>query len=242
MQRPNQPPWMLIPGHMCDHRMWSGVRPALIKNGIDVLDADLSLDDCIEDMARRALNCLDRPTVVVGFSMGGMVALRMQAAAPQMIAAMGLINTNARPDLPERAQMRLEQQNRVQHGMLSAVVRDELLPHYFFDAARLDPGQVALVQAMAAALGPEVFLRQSEAIRLRPDSRRDLGGVQCPTIVIGGLDDRLCLAEWQRDLAAGISSAAQELLPCVGHFAPLEAPTLVGEALLSWAREHRLGV
>lgn len=240
MQAAASTPWMLVPGHMCDARMWSGVLPALRESGLQTLFADLGLDDRVGDMARRALDSLDCPAVVVGFSMGGMVALRMKAMAPGRIAGLVLIDTNARPDLPERALMRREQQRRVRDGKLAQVVREELLPHYFRDTGARDPALAALVEEMAIELGPEVFIRQSEAIRLRPDARSELAQIRCPTIVIGGLEDRLSAAEWQRDLASGIEAADLVLLPNVGHFAPLEAPDALVDALLSWGGRHGL--
>lgn len=232
---PPPTPWLFVPGHMCDARMWTGVQPAFRAAGVELMDADISLDDSIDAMAERALRLLDRPSVVCGFSMGGMVALRMQAFAPERIAGLALLDTNARADLPERARMRVEQQQRVRAGLLADVVGQEMLPHYFGRSGDLDPGFGSLILAMAEALGPDVFIRQSKAIRDRPDSTHRLRAIACPSIVLGGLNDRLCSAEWQRNMATRIKGAEQLLLPDVGHFAPLEAAAVVSEALLAWA-------
>lgn len=225
---------------MCDRRLWAGIMPALEAAGVESFHADVSLDDRIEGMADRALRQLDRPTVVVGFSMGGMVALRMQAQSPERVAALVLIDTNARPDLPERAEMRVAQQRRVQAGGLADVVRAELLPHYFANGRQADAELGTSVTAMADAVGPGAFVRQADAIRHRPDARHGLAGVRCPTIVIGGLEDRLCLPDWQRDLASGIADAEQVFMSGVGHFAPLEDPSALSRSLLAWAMRSRL--
>lgn len=240
MNRASCFPWLLLPGHMCDRRLWSAMITDVEAAGIEVLHADVTLDSRIEDMAERAVHQLDRPAVIVGFSMGGMVGLRMQALAPERVAGLALIDTNARPDLPERAQMRMEQQRKVRAGLLLEVVRTELLPHYFAVQNGADAEHASLILAMAAEIGSDVFVRQADAIRTRPDARPGLAAVTCPTIVLGGLEDRLCAADWQRALAVSIPGAEQVLLPHVGHFAPLEAPAAVAENLLAWARRHAL--
>ena len=231
-----KPSWLLIPGHMCDSRMWADISPLLLQAGYDVALADLSLGRSIDEMARRQIDNLDGPTRIAGFSMGGMVALRMWAIAPEMVISMALIDTNARPDLPERATMRLEQQQKARAGLLREVITQELVPHYFGQAATADPKYSALVVDMADALGGDVFIRQSEAIRLRPDSRGLLQHITCPCLVIGGLDDRLCSAGWQRELASEIPDSQLILLEGVGHFAPLEAPRAVAKALIASGR------
>lgn len=225
---------------MCDQRLWTEIEPALLSAGIEVLHADITQDSSVEEMAARAVRQIHRAAVLVGFSMGGMVALRIQAVEPERVAGLALIDTNARPDLPERAQMRIEQQLRVRSGLLEEVVRAELLPHYFAVQDMADPRHASLVLEMAADVGPDAFVRQVDAIRCRPDARSGLRFVHCPTIVMGGLEDRLSLPEWQRALASGIPGAEQVLLEGVGHFAPVEAGEAVTTNLLAWGRRRAL--
>jgi len=48
--------------------------------------------------------------------------------------------------------------------------------------------------------------------------------IACPTLVIGGADDRAVPAEIQRQMAARIPAAFLELCPGFGHFNDTENP------------------
>ena len=122
-------------------------------------------------MADAVLSTEEEPFVAVGFSMGAIVAAEMACRAPERVAAAALIAFNASADLPERAAVRPRQQGAVRSGALKTVVSDELKPNYLADANRGDADLLGTVMQMAVALGPEVFVTQSEALRLRRDLR-----------------------------------------------------------------------
>jgi len=57
------------------------------------------------------------------------------------------------------------------------------------------------------------------------DQRELVSRIQCPTLVIGGEDDKAVPAEVQRDMAARISGALLHLAPGFGHFNDMENPS-----------------
>lgn len=176
----------------------------------------------------------------MGFSMGGMVALHMTLLEPRSVAGLVLVDSNARPDLLERDAMRRDQQRRVRDGELDQVVRHEMAPHYF---APDHPDRDALAERavlMAMTLGDDVFIRQSEAIRTRPDSRAELGRIGCPTLVVGGEQDVLCRPDWQHELVAGIAGAELAIIPGSGHFVPIEAADRFVATMMDWGARHCL--
>ncbi len=231
---PAAPLWLLLPGHMCDGSMWRGLRSALSSAGISSIVADITRDDDVESMARRALAGVDGDIVVVGFSLGGMVALAMQRLASDRIAGLALVDSNALPDLPERAANRRRQQDAVRAGGLQRLLAEEMMPHYFAAGTTARAGLTSHIVDMAQACGADIFVRQSEAIRLRRDSRPWLGAIRCPTLVIGGCEDRLCPPDWQIELAGAIHAADLALIEGAGHFLPLEAPAAFEQAVLAW--------
>ena len=79
-----QPIPVLLPGKMCDARLWTPeVRDALPS----AVDADLTLDESIVAMATRALASFAGHMLPVGFSMGAIVAVEMAVQAPVELAA-----------------------------------------------------------------------------------------------------------------------------------------------------------
>ncbi len=192
---------LLIPGNMCDARMWRAepsMAAMLAGRGLAVADADTALDDTITAMAARVLVGTARPLLVIGFSMGAIVGLEIARQAPKCVQALVLLDLNAAADLPERAAARPTQQAAVRGGDLERLVVDELKPRYFAEANTDAAGQGLrdTVLAMARALGPEVFVSQSEALRTRDDLRPVLATLACPVLLGVGTEDALCPPSW----------------------------------------------
>lgn len=234
------PSWLLLPGHLCTDTLWAGLRAQLVTEGREIKSADLFSDASVEAMARRAIASLRAQTVLVGFSMGGLVALRIHALAPDLVAGMVLISSNARAHMSERNAARIEQEQRARAGGFAKIVAGDLVPSYFApknaDIAVLRQSAIA----MASEVGPEVFVRQSQAIRTRPDARASLAGIQCPCLIIGGGHDPLSPPEWQQELAAGIPASELAMIEGAGHFVPLEAPSALGATIRDWSTRHGL--
>lgn len=226
---------VLLPGNMCDDRLWTdGVRAALPG----AVDADLTRDDAIEAMAIRALMAADGPLLPVGFSMGGIVALMMAELAPDRVAGLALVDTNASADLPERAAARPRQQADVRAGLLERVVVEELKPNYLASVNRGNRALLALLRDMALALGPDVFVRQSEALRTRPDLRHVLAAFDAPVLLVCGEEDRLCPPDWHQELALSARDAVLHVVAHAGHMLPLERPDALADHLRNWLKEH----
>lgn len=229
---------LLIPGNMCDARLWNGaggaVRAALeAATGRAPADADTTLDDTIAAMAARALAATEGPLLPIGFSMGAIVAVEMAVLAPDRIAGLGLIGYNATADLPERAAHRPVQQAEVRAGGLERVLVEELKPNYLAAANRGNTALLSLLRDMGMALGPDVFIRQSEALRLREDRVGALARLACPVLLMAGEEDALCPPAWHRRWAGLMPQARLDILP-TGHMLPLEAPRALADALAAW--------
>ena len=229
---------LLIAGNMCDGRLWDeaggAIRQALeAATGRAPIDADTYQDDSIAAMAARALAATEGPLITIGFSMGAIIAIEMAVQAPQRIAALGLIGYNATADLPERAAHRPVQQAKARSGGLERVLTQELKPNYLAAANRGNTQLLALLRDMGMALGPDVFVRQSEALRLRNDRVSALAGITCPVLLMGGSEDALCPPEWHRRWH-GLLAHSQLFIEPAGHMVPLEAPLALAEKLAAW--------
>lgn len=232
------PSWLLLPGHLCTGALWDGVRAPLIAAGRDVATADMCSDASADAMARRAIATLSAPAVLVGFSLGGIVAMRMHVLAPDLVAGLVLISSNARAHLPERNAARIEHERRARAGEFGRIVACEMVPGYFAtEHAELATLRRSAVE-MASELGADVFVKQSEAIRTRPDSRPQLKRIRCPCLIVGGRQDALSPVEWQQELADGIASAELLIIEDCGHFVPLEAQEALAAALRGWSARH----
>ena len=112
-------------------------------------------------------------------------------------------------------------------------MRDEMKPNYLTDGPRraeiLD-----LCMAMAEDLGPAVFVRQSVALRDRPDQTETLRDVKVPTLILCGRDDALCPVERHETMHALIADSVLHIVDGAGHMPTLEAPDETTDALRRW--------
>lgn len=232
------PTALLIPGNMCDARLWSGgggVVPAALQSlGIRVELPELVPAPSIAAMADALLARFPGPLVPLGFSMGGIVALAMAARAPHRIARMALLDTNAAADLPARAAQRPRQQAEARAGRLAELVTEEMKPNYLAEANAQDRALLTLLRDMALDLGPEIFVAQSEALRTRPDQRHVLPALDAPVLLACGAEDTLCPPAWHHAMAAAARRPTLHIVPHAGHMLPLEQPFALAELLARW--------
>lgn len=237
-----RPTVLLIPGNMCDARLWDGgnrgLRRALTQRGLAIIDADTTRDATIPAMAQRALATCDGPVLPVGFSMGAIIALAMADQAPGRIPAMALFGLNAGPDLAERSAARVRQQAEVREGGLERVIVEELKPNYLAAANRRDTALLSLLRDMGMALGFEVFLAQSEALRTRADLRPVLGTTSAHVLLGCGEEDDLCPPAWHRDWVARTRDGRLATFAGAGHMLPLEVPQAFTDTLIAWLEER----
>ncbi len=231
---------LLIPGNMCDGVLWRAepsIAAMLGGRGYSVSDADTRSDASIAAMAARALRNAAGPLLIVGFSMGAIVGLEIARQAAERVAGLVLLDLNASADLPERAAARPLQQAAVRRGELERLVVDELKPRYFGRAGARDVGVRETVLTMARALGPDVFIAQSEALRTRADLRPVLATLACPVFLGVGAEDALCPPEWHLTWQRACPAARLVVCEGAGHMLPLEAPRALGATLAAWLDE-----
>ncbi len=233
---------ILLPGNMCDARLWGGggelLRSMLGERSIAWTDADLTRDASIAALATRALGATEGPVLAIGFSMGAIVAVEMATQAPARITGLVLAGYNATADLPERAAIRPLQQAEVRSGGLERVLVEELKPNYLAKCNRNDRSLLTLLRAMGMELGEGVFVRQSEALRLRKDRRPVLRKLGIPVLYMCGLEDGLCPPEWHRQWATMTRGARLAMVAGAGHMLPLEQPRALAETIGQWLDQH----
>jgi pimeloyl-ACP methyl ester carboxylesterase len=186
----------------------------------------------IEDMDSAGI---DR-AVIVGLSMGGYVAFRLHALAPERLAGLVLADTKATGD-DESARIRRTDQ--VVKARQEGVVwlAEALLPALLGKTTmRVRQDVVAAVRAMIATADAEGVARALEAMRGRPDSTPRLAGIKVPVLVVVGEEDTLTPVDEARKIVAGVPDGRLEVIPEAGHLSNLEAPDRFNEALQSFLR------
>ena len=228
------PTLVLIGGTLCDEALWHPMlraAPALAKQ---VRFVDYAGFESAHEAARSMLSDLPARFAVAGFSLGGFVALELQAQAPDRVAGLALIATNARADAPANADIRRQAAADAAREGAGAYVGRVLWSNYVAPDRLADQALLAGIAGMAERVGAETFRRQAEIAAGRVDSRPRLASVGVPTLIVSGEDDVLNPADRQREMAEGIAGARWIALGGVGHFVPLEAPQALAVGLQEW--------
>lgn len=224
-------PVVLLPGMMCDARLFGPVMGAFA--GHPVLHVPLVSSDDVDGLAHEVLALAPPRFALAGLSMGGIVAMAVLAAAPECVERLALLDTNPRAEAPEMRARRAGQIARAMHGDLAGVMREDLKPNYLAPGARRDD-VLDLCMDMALGLGPEVFARQSEALRDRPDRQAVLAAFEGPALVLMGEHDRLCPLERHELMHGLLQGSRLAVVPGAGHLPPLEAPEETAAHLRRW--------
>lgn len=223
-------PLVLIPGMMCDARMWGALPDALAPRAVHH-----AMPIGAETMAGIAAGLLARAPqrfALAGLSMGGIVAMEMLRQAPGRIERLALLDTNPLAELPAVQARRAPQIARALAGDLAGVMREDMMPNYL-----ADPGDGRLLDLcldMALDLGPEVFRRQSLALRERAERTETLARFTGPALVLMGAQDRLCPRERHELMHALMPQSKLVVVPDAGHLPPLEQPGATLAALNEW--------
>ena len=227
-------PLVLLPGLLCDAALWAPQVEALSDRCRPFL-ADLTRDDTISAMATRVL--AEAPAgrfALAGLSMGGYVAMEIVRQAPERVTRLALLDTRARLDSPEETERRQELIRIAQQERGFTPITNRMLPLLVHPDRIKDAPLVDVIRGMAERVGVEGYVRQQTAIMSRADSRKDLGLIACPTLVLCGRQDVLTPLAMHEELAALIPGASLIVLDHCGHLSTLERPEAVNAALRSW--------
>jgi pimeloyl-ACP methyl ester carboxylesterase len=158
------------------------------------------------------------PSVLVGHSMGALVAIEAALAWPDKVC--GLVLCAAAPRLPVRDE-------------LLALLRDASarVPEWMAEHALSPRARPAVRRGFVAAglvAPPEVMLADFEAVRAA-DLQERIGRLACPVLWLDGADDAIVGNPGDRP---GVARRLEN----VGHLVPIEAPEAVALAVATLGR------
>ena len=228
-------PAVLIPGLQADGSAWLAQAGAFDRTV--VVPGGYHRAGTIDAMARAVEPDLPPRFHLVGWSMGGYVALAMAERSARRIASLALVATTARDERGAPRPGRAEAVTRARAiGMRR--YQAEVLRACFADPARLrDPPARAMIDA-AERLGADALAAQIAAVVARPDRRAALPGLAPPTLVLVGERDGVIPPPLSRELATAIPGARLEVVADAGHCLPAERPEVVNPLLAAWFARH----
>lgn len=228
----NKPHLLLLPGLLCDSQLWRH-QVAELAGIAHITHADLTQSDSIAGLASQVLaQAPEQSFALVGFSLGGYVALEIMRQAPHRVFALALLDTSAHADSAEDSQARLELISQAERDYPAVVAA--LLPGLLHPSHLQDRSLVHEITVMAERLGAATFMRQQRAMLGRLDSRASLGQIACPTLLLCGLQDLVTPPAVHMEMQQSIEGAQLAQIDESGHLTPLEQPQRVTSNLKDW--------
>lgn len=230
-------PVVLVPGLIGSPRLYAAQLPAMWSLG-PVTVADHTRADSVAEIARGILADAPPRFALAGHSLGGYIAFEMMRQAPERVAALALLDTSARADVPEQSQKRRDQIEMARTGPFAALAALQF-PAFVHPSRAKDTKLRDYMRAMAEENDAQVFIRQQTAMIGRPDSRPTLAEIRCPTVVVVGEADAATPPERAQEIAAGIEGSRLVTVKGAGHMTPVEKPEVIAQVLLEHFRAAR---
>jgi len=202
------------------------------------------MERCVADLVALLDTLGVRRAHVLGYSMGGRVALHLAAAAPERVAALAL--ESASPgiaDAGERA-ARVKADEELadaieRDGVAAFVRRWERLPLFAGQRRLPESTRAALREQRLSnrALGLANSLRGMGA-GAQPPLHHRLPELAMPSLLMAGEEDEKYV-RIVRDMAAVMPKARAVIVPGAGHTVHLERPESFRALVLEFLRSHR---
>ncbi|WP_148357679.1 alpha/beta fold hydrolase [Peribacillus simplex] len=224
-------PLILLPGTLCDERLWETVNLADLA---DVKVCDVSKADTIEGIAKSVLEEAPDKFALAGLSLGGIISLEIMSLAPERVMKLALLDTNPNPPTLEQIEGWERFIDMANNGQFLDITINHLLPVLIHPDRRNDEALVSKIIDMAEKIGIEGYINQLKAVMTRSDQRPILPAIACPTMILAGREDRVCPLHMSEYLTENIPTASLEIVSHSGHLSPLEQPEKVSAALRKW--------
>lgn len=226
-----RPKLYLIPGTMCNEKLWGG----LVNELEDIYDLehlavplgeniDAIVDLLISKMVVSDINLL-------GFSFGGYLASAIAIKIPSRIKNLFIVSNSPCSLSGQEVQKRKENLALIRkHGYAGLNRRGALA---LLDSTAVNEKAVNTILEMDAELGEEALVNQLTIGSERKDLASDLLDLDMTIMLIFSEGDPLVNSQWLAEFQSKIPSTCVEALSGSGHMLPIEKPVQLASLLRS---------
>lgn len=230
-----------------DLRVWEPLLPYLPKtwrllrydtagHGLSEHPGSRSIEDHADDLATLLAHVEVGQAVIVGLSVGGMIAQALATRQPQRIA--GLVLSNTAPKIGS-AKIWNERISGVEKAGIAAL-SEGVLERWFSKEFRAErPEDLSLWRAMLTRTPPDSYIALCAAIR-DADFTASTAKIQLPTLCVVGSEDGSTPPETVRAMAELIGGARYAEIAGVGHLPCVEAPQAMAAEIVKFMKETGL--
>ncbi len=190
-------------------------------------DGQFTMEMFVDDLF-AVIDGLDlRRPVLVGFSMGGYIALRAMEREPERFRALILCDTKTEADDDAGKLKRASAIRLINTEGMERFASDFVSMTFQKDAAERIQDIYNATLEQAKAESPAGVKGCLLAMAVRTDTTHVLGDIQIPTLLLVGEHDALSPPALMQQMQEKIAGAELVVIPDAGHMSPLENPDAV---------------
>lgn len=187
----------------------------LTAGGPDAWSIDHLVEDLASIMDARGLS----GAVIVGLSVGGLIAQGLAASRPDLVRALVLCDTAAKIGTDEMWEARIAA---VERGGMAAIV-DQTMERWFTSPFRADPARLSPWRIMLLRTDPHGYIATAAAIRAA-DYRDRAARLTMPALAVVGEADGSTPPALVAQTARLIPGCGFEVIQGAGHIPCVEQP------------------
>jgi pimeloyl-ACP methyl ester carboxylesterase len=202
--------------------------------GSDVPSNPSLMDDMASDVRALMAHLHIDEAVLVGLSMGGYVSLAFYRNYPGAVRALVLSDTRASADTAEGRQKRLASADKAVREGVKAIA-DDMIPLLLGPTALATRRDLQeRLRTMIEHNSPAGVAAAQRGMAERIDSTYILAGIDCPTLIVVGSDDKLTPVSESESLRNGIPHSKLHVIKDAGHLANIEQPAAFNHAVVEF--------
>ncbi len=187
-------------------------------------------------LARLIESLGGEPVVLVGHSMGGLIAQEAYFRHPRLVRALALCFTSAAfvGGSNFATQFVAERIGPLDAGQSMAEIAKRLTPTH--RGSKSDPAGVELAERIMAEVPPETY-RKAVHLLTTFDRRADLPKIAVPALLVAGSDDKTAPPAIMASMQRKIPGSELVVLEGCGHLGPMDQPGPFNAALEHFLRK-----